>query len=157
MAKPIWGFTPPGGWHYYESDVRLDAITLDGLYETVTNYRAENHLPLGDVEGDVNSFLCSNSPSHCHGVDMVAITSVAAQTPAAELLQDITIWARNLAGSKNQHLLVSDDLAEQRAKKRHRFVQIGDIQRQVKAEPHEFQMGNAQRMEQMPPNVGCEK
>ncbi len=116
MAKPIWGFTPPGGWHYYESDVRLDAITLDQLYETVTNYRAENHLPLGDVEGDVNSFLCSNYPTHCHGVDMVAITSVSIQSRSSELLQDITIWARNLVGSRNQHMLVSDDLAEQRAK-----------------------------------------
>lgn len=116
MAKPIWGFTPPGGWHYYESDVRLEGITLDNLYEVVTNYRAENHLPVGDVQGDVNSFLCSNYPTHCHGVDMVAITSVVAQSRATELLNDITIWARNFMSSRNQHLLVSDDLAEQRAK-----------------------------------------
>jgi len=116
MAKPIIGMIMPGGWHYYESDVRLTGYSLENLYKVVSDYRAENHLPLGDVEGDVNSFICSSYPNFCHGVDMVAITSVSQPTRGSELLQDITVWARNFLSSQNQHLLVSDDLAEQRAK-----------------------------------------
>lgn len=116
MAKPIKGMIPPGGWHYYEGDVRLDGYTCDNLYEVVQNYRAENHLPLGDVEGDVNSFICSRYPHFCHGVDMVVVTSVHPANRSDELLNDITIWAKKNLQSGKQIQMVSDDLAEQRAK-----------------------------------------
>jgi len=116
MANPIKGMIMPSGWHYYESDVRLNGDTLENLYEVVTNYRAENHLPLGDVVGDINSYICGNWPRFCTGVDMVAITSVNRANSVQELLEDITTWARNFKSSQTQHLLVSDDLAEQRAK-----------------------------------------
>ncbi len=116
MAKPIWGMIPPGGWHYFEGDVKLTGYSLDDLYKNVENYRAENHLPLGDVKGDVNSFLCSNNPKYCHGVDMVVVTSVHAPTRRDELLQDITIWARNILMANKRVNMVSEDLAEQRAK-----------------------------------------
>ena len=64
MAKPIWGMVPPGGWHYRDGDVTLEGWSLDNLYDVVRNYRAENHLPLGDVVGDVNSFVCGNYPNY---------------------------------------------------------------------------------------------
>ena len=49
MAKPIPQWHPPGGFHYYEGDVKIEARTLEKLYETVESYRAENYLPSGDV------------------------------------------------------------------------------------------------------------
>jgi len=116
MAKPITGMIPPGGWHYYEGDVKLTAHSCEALYKTVEDYRAENHLPVGDVKGDVNSYLCSNHPNYCHGVDMVVVTSVAPATRRDELLQDITVWARNILLSNKRVNMVSEDLAEQRAK-----------------------------------------
>ena len=116
MAKPILGMIPPGGWHYYESDVKLKGYSLDNLYKVVQNYRAENHIPLGDVIGDVNSYLCSNFPQYCHGVDMVVVQSVNPMTATGELLNDITTWAKNMLQSNKPHVTVSDDLAEQRSK-----------------------------------------
>jgi len=116
MAKPIIGMVPPSGWHYIDGDVRLDGHSYDNLKSVVENYRAENGLPAGDVEGDINSFICSNWPTFCHGVDMVAITSVNPQTATTELLNDIQTWAKNILNSNHQHLLVTDELAEARAK-----------------------------------------
>lgn len=116
MAKPIQGMVPPGGWHYYQSDVRLQGYSYDDLLKAVEHYRAENHLPIGDVEGDVNSYLCSNWPMYCHGVDMVTITSVNPLTASGELMQDIGVWARNILQSTEPNPLVPDDLAEERAK-----------------------------------------
>lgn len=116
MAKPIQGMIPPGGWHYYQSDVRLSGFSYENLLKVVENYRAENHLPLGDVEGDVNSYLCSNWPNYCHGVDMVTVTSVLPPTATGDLMQDIGTWARNLLHSTDPIPLVPDDLAEERAK-----------------------------------------
>ena len=115
MPTPIMGMIPPGGWHFYESDVRLSGITYKDLLANVQNYRAENHLSSGDVEGDVNSYICSNWPNFCHGVDMVAITSTSVQTASADLLNDIQTWGRNILTSQDPHPLVTDDLAEVRA------------------------------------------
>ena len=115
MAKPIDGLIPPGGWHYFQSDVKLDGYSLDNLYQVVEHYRAENHLPIGDVRGDVDSFICGNYPKNCHGVDSVVVTSVTAPTRQSELLNDITTWAKNILLSQTQLRLVSDELAEARA------------------------------------------
>jgi hypothetical protein len=116
MAKPIYGLIPPGGWHYYDGDVRLVGYSLENLYEVVRNYRAENHLPQNDVEGDVNSFLCGNFPQNCHGVDMVVVQSVVPPNRQSELLHDITIWSKNILTSNKKINYVSDELAEARAK-----------------------------------------
>lgn len=116
MAKVILGMIPPGGWHYFDSDAKLTAHSYEGLLKVVEDYRAENHLPVGDVEGDINSYICSNWPNFCHGVDMVVVKSVNPESSQQSLLNDITTWARNLLNSKTVNNLVSDELAEERAK-----------------------------------------
>jgi hypothetical protein len=116
MAKPIWGMVPPGGWHYQDGDVRLEGWSLDNLYDVVRNYRAENNLPLGDVVGDVNSFVCGNFPNYCHGVDMVVVTSIEQPNQQTELLTDITVWAKNTLTTNKRIDFVTDELAEARAK-----------------------------------------
>ena len=116
MAKVILGMIPPGGWHYFDSDAKLTGHSYEDLLKVVENYRAENHLPVGDVEGDVNSYICSNWPNFCHGVDMVVVTSVHPESAQQSLLNDITTWARNLLNSKTANNLVSNELAEERAK-----------------------------------------
>jgi hypothetical protein len=57
MAQPIDGLIPPGGWHYWQGDVKLDAYSLENLYKVVQDFRAENHLSIGDVHGAVATFL----------------------------------------------------------------------------------------------------
>jgi hypothetical protein len=116
MATPIHGFKPPGGWHYKDGEVLLEAGTLNELYSAVESYRAENYLPIGDVKGDIHAFLCGSYPTYCHGVDMVVVTSVTPPNRESELLGDITTWAKNILNSNKQIRLVSDELAEARAR-----------------------------------------
>jgi hypothetical protein len=116
VAKPIIGMIPPGGWHYYDGDAKLIAYSYEDLVKTVESFRAENHLPVGDVEGDIASYICGNWSHFCHGVDSVVVTSVNAPTRQSELLDDIQTWAKNLMHSKKRHNYVTDELAEQRAK-----------------------------------------
>lgn len=116
MPKPIEGLIPPGGHHYMEGDVKITGSSYKNLLDNVTNYRAENHIPVGDVEGDVTNYICGNWPHFCHGVDMVVVTSVTSPTGRSELMNDISTWARNILHSNERTQLVSDDLAEQRAK-----------------------------------------
>jgi len=47
---------------------------------------------------------------------MVAITSVTPPTATTELMNDVTQWAKNILQSTQPVPLVTDDLAEQRAK-----------------------------------------
>lgn len=116
MAKPILGMIPPGGWHYYQSDVRLTGHSYENLIANLEAYRAENHLESSDAEGDINSYICSNWPHFCHGVDMVSVTSVNVQSASMDLLNDIQMWAKNILHSQKPHPLVTDELAEERAK-----------------------------------------
>lgn len=116
MAKPIIGMIPPGGWHYYDGDAKLTAPSYNALIEAVQNYRAENSLPSGDVTGDVNNYICTNWPTFCHGVDMVVVTSIDAPTATSELMNDVQVWAKNILHSNKPHVLINDELAEERAK-----------------------------------------
>jgi hypothetical protein len=116
MAKPIIGLIPPSGWHCVQSDVRITAFDYKSLLTAVEEYRAQNGVPVGDVEGDVNAYICGNWPNNCHGVDMVTVQSISPQTNQAKLLEDIQTWARNILAGNNPVQLVSDELAEARAK-----------------------------------------
>ena len=118
MAKPINGMVPPGGWHYFQSDIKMVADSLDDLYKVVESFRAENSLPVGDVKGDVDNYICGNHPAYCHGVDELSINVVSrhAATRSGELLQDVSTWANNMLRSKEPNTLVQDEEAERRAK-----------------------------------------
>ena len=115
MAYPNASVVPPGGWHYYQGDVKLEGYSLEVLYKTVENYRAENHLPAGDIIGDVNSYLCGRNPYYCYGGDSSVSVSVTTTSRSGELLQDITTWSKNILLSQKPIRLVSDELAEARA------------------------------------------
>lgn len=115
MATPIIGLVPPGGWHYYTSDVKITGSTYPDLLKNVETYRAENNLQSNDVAGDVNSYICSNWPTFCHGVDMVAVRSVNAPTPSSELLNDIQTWAKNILSKNTVTQFVTDETAQARA------------------------------------------
>jgi hypothetical protein len=118
MSTPIKGMVFPGGYHFFEGDVRLDShFDLDNLYEVVKAYRANNNLPVGDVVGDVNRQLCGRVPTFCHGVDSVEVnfSSVERPTPQGDLLNDVVTWASNLLATGEQIKLVSDTEASRRS------------------------------------------
>ena len=115
VAKPIIGMVPPGGFHYFQGDVRLESDTLDGLYNRVMHHRAENSIPHHSVREDVNDYLCGQWPEFCHSVDEVKIAAVVTPVNVKQLLDDIQVWAKNILSSQRPHPLVGDELAEARA------------------------------------------
>jgi len=115
VAKPIQGIVPPGGFHYFQGDVRLNADTMNDLYKKVTDYRAENALPNNTTKEDVDNYVCGHFPDYCHTVDSVTVRQVVTGTKMGELMGDIQVWAKNILSSTSEHPLVGDELAEARA------------------------------------------
>ena len=113
--KPIQGMVPPGGFHYFQGDVRLEADTLEGLYNRVLHFRAENSIPHHTTREDVDAYLCGQWPERCHNVDNVIVKPVVTPKNIGELLGDIQVWAKNILSSQSEHPLVGDELAEARA------------------------------------------
>jgi hypothetical protein len=116
VAKPILGMVPPGGFHYFQGDVRLESETLEGLYSTVMHHRAANSIPHHNTREDVDDYLCGQNPQFCHGVDEVKVQTYPTAQGVQQLLDDIQTWAKNLLASPRPHPLVGDELAEARAK-----------------------------------------
>ena len=109
--KPTIGMFPPSGWHYEQDGVRIDASGYDTLLIAVETFRANNNLPQGDVEADVDEYICSRWPHFC-GI----YTHAAAEEKKipALLLDDVRIWSMNLLGGEGYNM-VSDELADARA------------------------------------------
>jgi hypothetical protein len=55
------GVIMPGGYHFEENGKTIveDAISYDDLIDQLGRYRAANGQPLGDVQYDVDKYICS--------------------------------------------------------------------------------------------------
>ena len=106
---------PPGGWHYDDQGVRIDASTYEELVSKVEDFRAQNNLPVVDVGTDVSNQLCSRHPHFCHNVDSVSI-EVVQHSQSSALMNDIGVWANTLLRANKAIRLVGNELAEERAK-----------------------------------------
>jgi hypothetical protein len=106
---------PPGGFHYFQGDVRLSADTIEGLYKKVEDYRAENGVPNMSTRDDVNWYICGQWPEFCHQLEEVSPSVAKLASGPVELLADIQVWSKNLVSSVRPHPLVGDELAEARA------------------------------------------
>jgi hypothetical protein len=113
--RPIHGMVPPGGFHYFQGDVRLTADTVPDLYARVADYRGQNGLPTETVKADVDMYICGQFPDFCHTVDEVSVSLQRAADPKASLLSDLQTWTTNLMMSPRPRTLVGDELAEARA------------------------------------------
>jgi len=109
--KPTIGMFPPSGWHYEQDGVRIDASGYDQLLIAVETFRANNNLPQGDVEADVDEYICSRWPHFC-GI-FTHVASEEKKIPAL-LLDDVRVWSMNLLGGEGYNM-VSDELADARA------------------------------------------
>jgi hypothetical protein len=116
MPKLIKGIVPPGGWHFIQDGVTLKASGHTELVKTVEAFRAENELPIGDVEQEITDQVCARTPQSCHGVDSVLIkVHKATVNDKNTLIRDISVWASNLLRQKTPFRLVGDELAESRS------------------------------------------
>jgi hypothetical protein len=115
VAKPINGMVPPGGFHYFQGDVKITGENLGDLYRAVMAHRNQNEIPSANTVEDVNNYLCGQWPDFCHNVDMVSVQLIPQSINVKQLLDDIQTWAKNILSSQSPHPLVGDELAETRS------------------------------------------
>ena len=89
MSRVIEAVVMPGGWHKPEKNrlgqdmpqpVRADTYKM--LVQAVIKFRADNIIPIGDVESDVEEYICSNFPHMCHNVPGASVTVTVTRGPS---------------------------------------------------------------------------
>lgn len=125
MSRVIQSIVMPGGWHKPEKDrsgrdlpepVRAD--TYKDLIAAVAKFRADNVIPIGDVEADVENYICQNFPHMCHNVPgaEVTVTISTGNKSAFQTLTDRTIqWLDEKIDNHSIDKLVLAPEAKRRA------------------------------------------
>jgi hypothetical protein len=89
MSRVIEAVVMPGGWHKPEKDrlgrdmpqpIRADTYKL--LVQAVIKFRADNIIPIGDVEAEVEEYICSNFPHMCHHVPGATVAVTVTRQPS---------------------------------------------------------------------------
>lgn len=104
MSRVIQGVIMPSGFHYMQSFngvmVRIDAPSYLELLEAVQIFRNQNHIPGGDVESDVENYICTNFPRQCRVAGKGApITPVYGATTQNRFVDRITNWIVKIRGN----------------------------------------------------------
>jgi hypothetical protein len=81
MSRVIDSIVMPGGWHFPVLDRTgkplpspLRSNSYQQLIQAVIKFRADNVIPIGDVEAEVEEYICSNFPHMCHRVPGASVT-----------------------------------------------------------------------------------
>lgn len=104
--------TPPGYWRFQQegSPEPIRGGDYGDLLAKVADYRIINSLPLGDVEAEVNDWLCRNTGAKC------VPANPAKPMPGRKARgQDVATFLRALAQWVRSDEVVSQDEAEKRA------------------------------------------
>lgn len=124
MSRVIQAIVMPGGWHKPEKDrsgrnmpepIRADTYT--DLIAAVAKFRADNVIPIGNVEQDIEDYICANFPHMCHNVPgaQVSIVSVSRISPAQTLTDKTILWLESKIDNHSVDKLVLDPEAKRRA------------------------------------------
>lgn len=117
MTYVIKGMIMPGGWHYEQpaqsGKEKIIASTYKELLQNVEHWRLENHFPLGNVQLDVDSYICGRFPRQCLKPQTQWAASPQAQK-GQTFVDQITDWLIQLSRRKDINHL-HKDLAYKRA------------------------------------------
>jgi hypothetical protein len=95
MGRVVESVVMPGGWHKPEKDrlgrdgIIIRGDTYQGLLAAVLKFRADNLIPVGDVEAEVEAWLCEAYPHMCHRVPGATVSvSFVRQPSSLQLITD---------------------------------------------------------------------
>lgn len=92
--KALTGQLPPGGWHLpVMEDVVLEAPTKDLLIKMVFDWRLRNGYAPGDVEKDIDDFVCSQWPKYCGNTP----NEIATENKGVDLDKRVASYAASVA------------------------------------------------------------
>lgn len=108
MRKLKKSIVPPGRWHFKDRPYGA-FYSMEKLIDAEINYRLENHLTVGDVEGEITDWICQEWPSQCTGLDS---PNLDVQSFKERMVDRVSRWAAKWA--REGFPMVMPALAEQR-------------------------------------------
>lgn len=118
-TRVIQGVIMPGGWHYLQNhngvQIRLEAASHLELLSAVQLWRSQNGVMIGDVEKDVEQYICNNFPRQCR------IGSQATPIPQIygvahnRFIDRIMQWIMKIRGNPKAQTFVPKEIANKRA------------------------------------------
>ncbi|MEI6870652.1 MAG: hypothetical protein WCL08_00080 [Verrucomicrobiota bacterium] len=106
-------FTPPGGWRYEEPSTgqAFSAITKRDLVNAVRKHRMSKNIPIGNLELDVEAWLCAKIPAgKCEESSEVPLSVKESWS-----LSDVRSFAESVAFTLKNGGVVSSGEATRRA------------------------------------------
>lgn len=120
-TKVITDMVLPRHWHYPQpfqnSATKIEAGSYSELLDAVQNFRLTNGLVVGDVQGDVDRYICAAFPRHCRTARQAPL-SASVQVPSASkmrFIDKLVQWALQVQRNKSGFVVMS--VAEDRANK----------------------------------------
>lgn len=116
MSRVIIEKVMPTGWHYMQGRFRINAEGHEELIQNVIEWRVQNGTPVGDVESDVESYICSHFPDQCHP-EFRGIKKTIMQIPPKannRFIDKLTQWGLSIKNLKESQDLVTDAEANRR-------------------------------------------
>lgn len=113
--RVIEAMVMPGGWHFIQDGDKITAETYKELITAVLQYRAERRIAIGNVQVDVDNFICGKYPDQCQASHSPAVIFALnqAKTQSKRLVDSINEWANDLSEKSLKYAYPGD--AEQRA------------------------------------------
>lgn len=114
----------PGGWAYLQDGTfRIEAESYEELLDNVREWRLQNGKPVGDVETEVESYICNTYPRQCRNRSTGSAPPRWAQAiipnraTVNKFVDRITQWALGVSKHPDSKNLMEDGLANQRAER----------------------------------------
>jgi hypothetical protein len=88
---------PPGGWHFNQSrpdgdTIKIEADSLLSLKEAVIAYRLQFSVDVGDVDREVEDYICSLNPGQCNKIAVVQSLAIGNRGDFVPLIKRIVAW-----------------------------------------------------------------
>lgn len=118
-SRVIQGSVCPGGWHYKQVwngvTHTVESDTYLNLLAAVQLFRHQNGITIGNVEADVENYICDNFPRQCRiGGKGAPITQIYGSAQN-RFLDRITQWIARIRGNNEAQSLVTGQQANQRS------------------------------------------
>lgn len=118
MSYVIKSMVMPTGWHYEQptnkGTTKLQADSYDELVKFVEDWRAVNGIEVGNVQMDVDTYICTKYPLQC-GRPIHAWNQAPMPKKGQNFVDKISQWMLVLTRRQGGVPLVYDEVAKKRA------------------------------------------
>ena len=120
MSRVNSALVPPFGFRFprnfpAEDNSWIESDTFDNLVTAILNYRVTNKLEVGNVEGDVEAYICGRYPNHCTPTGSGGTIEATPDEVPKNLRERVSQWSANRYASIGAIEFVTQEEAQRRA------------------------------------------